>query len=797
MSVYQDLMWRELGDVRQRGDPLTFRRDVLASQYLLETYSLKGLLKGHTGCVNSVLFSNDGGFIYTGSDDTDVNIYETDTLKKVETLRTVHTSNIFYARDIPGSDMNLVLTCAADGRVVLTNMVTKEARKLHRHRGRAHRIALVPFENDQFYSCGEDGACCLFDIRDNASRMFRSEAGAPVQDENVFAPVMTAHFKNNREKICSIYTVGVNPLKSYQVAVGGSSNHISLYDSRKFTDPVSYFCPQHLASSPAHVTGLKYDHTGEMLIGSYNDDDVYSFLLKEDTIETRRRPAGANRTRAESTESTEGSPAADLAPEATGYYRRYAGHRNNNTVKQVSFMGGRSDYVISGSDCGHIFIWNTQTAEVVQLLKADEVGAINCLAPHPVLPILATSGLENDAKIWQPSGEHKPIAPGTEKKKTLTQLAARNAERNQRDTYSSALLNVLMDLFQRGDLPLHDMNDSDGSDGDGESDAMEAESDENADSEGESGGDGSEGDDSDGSGYSSHSHSEGEGDSHSSDSENHIGDEEDEDEDGMDFQSEEGERSGEQSGEDRGKEAGHQERVVAGAGRSRWTRRPVSSADSAVRPPSREVLPTEHAENSDSSEYGPQPASSAATDPPPAASGQHRHHRRHRQRPGTTRTATRAAASRRREGEEEEEEAHEEEGDDGNDSGEEITMQDVAQGRVSFVIDGVSVPFASLLPALLGRRRRRPVSDSADEREEEEQGEQGGQEHEGAGLQNTTSVAVDRNEEENVAGTAQGPSRAAGVEAEEDAGGGSASAMDDESDVYSPWEEQGVKDGDL
>ena len=778
MSVYQDLLWRELGDVRQRGDPLTFRRDVLGSQYLLETYSLRGLLKGHTGCVNSVLFSNDGGFIYTGSDDTDVNIYEIDSLKKVETLRTVHTSNIFYARDIPGSDMNLVLTCAADGRVVLTNMVTKEARKLHRHRGRAHRIALVPFENDQFYSCGEDGACCLFDIRDSASRMFRSEAGAPVQDESVFAPVMTAHFKNNREKICSIYTVGVNPLKSYQVAVGGSSNHISLYDSRKFTDPVSYFCPQHLVSSPAHVTGLKYDHTGEMLIGSYNDDDVYSFLLKEDTIETRRRSAGANRTRAESTESTEGSPPADFAPEATGYYRRYTGHRNNNTVKQVAFMGGRSDYVISGSDCGHIFIWNTHTAEVVQLLKADEVGAINCLAPHPVLPILATSGLENDAKIWQPSGEHKPIVAGSEKKKTLTQLAARNAERNQRDTYSSALLNVLMDLFQRGDLPLHDMNDSDGSDGsDGDSDAMEAESDENADSGGESGGNGSEG-----SGYSSHSES----DSHSGDNNHDSGDE-----DEMDLERGEGESSGEDEGDEASQEvvdgAGG---TAVGGGRSRWTRRSATSADPVATAQSSEHLSTERAEDSDGSLYGPQPAPSAASDPPTAASGHHRHHHRQRRRRGSTRTTTRAAASRNREGDEEEEEARE---DDGDDSGEEITMQDLAQGRVSFVIDGVPVPFANLLPALLGRRRRRPASDSADERGEEEQGGEG---REGSGMQSSTSAVADGNEEETMTENAQ-EAGAFEAEEDEDGEGGADSAMDDESEVYSPWEEQGVKDGDV
>eukprot|EP01035_Chromulina_nebulosa_P021342 gene21342-27651_t len=34
---------------------------------------------GHTGCVNSVLFSEDGNLIYTGSDDTKINIYDTNT----------------------------------------------------------------------------------------------------------------------------------------------------------------------------------------------------------------------------------------------------------------------------------------------------------------------------------------------------------------------------------------------------------------------------------------------------------------------------------------------------------------------------------------------------------------------------------------------------------------------------------------------------------------------------------------------------------------------------------------------
>jgi DDB1- and CUL4-associated factor 8 len=69
--------------------------------------------------------------------------------------------------------------------------------------------------------------------------------------------------------------------------------------------------------------------------------------------------------------------------------------------RQVNFLGPRSEYVISGSDDGHIFIWSTQSGQLLQLLHGDRIGAVNCLEPHPNLPLLATSGLENDAKvIW-------------------------------------------------------------------------------------------------------------------------------------------------------------------------------------------------------------------------------------------------------------------------------------------------------------------------------------------------------------------------------------------------------------
>jgi WD repeat-containing protein 42A len=74
-------------------------------------------------------------------------------------------------------------------------------------------------------------------------------------------------------------------------------------------------------------------------------------------------------------------------------------------VKGVNFFGSNSDYVVSGSDCGRIFFWEKTTQQIVQILKGDERGIVNVLEPHPIFPILATSGLDSDVKIWSPLSE--------------------------------------------------------------------------------------------------------------------------------------------------------------------------------------------------------------------------------------------------------------------------------------------------------------------------------------------------------------------------------------------------------
>ena len=48
---------------------------------------------------------------------------------------------------------------------------------------------------------------------------------------------------------------------------------------------------------------------------------------------------------------------------------RYSGHRNVQTVKGCNFLGSNDEYVVSGSDCGHVFIWDKRDCKLKQLVR--------------------------------------------------------------------------------------------------------------------------------------------------------------------------------------------------------------------------------------------------------------------------------------------------------------------------------------------------------------------------------------------------------------------------------------------
>jgi DDB1- and CUL4-associated factor 6 len=84
----------------------------------------------------------------------------------------------------------------------------------------------------------------------------------------------------------------------------------------------------------------------------------------------------------------------------------YKGHCNTRTVKDVNFYGLNDEYVVSGSDDGHFFIWDRKTCKVVNILEGDgEV--VNVVQGHPYEPMIACSGIDSTVKIFGAGGESR------------------------------------------------------------------------------------------------------------------------------------------------------------------------------------------------------------------------------------------------------------------------------------------------------------------------------------------------------------------------------------------------------
>ena len=84
------------------------------------------------------------------------------------------------------------------------------------------------------------------------------------------------------------------------------------------------------------------------------------------------------------------------------YRTRFCGHCNTHTdIKEANFVGERGDYIAAGSDDGNIFIWEKTSGNLVRVLHGDE-SIVNCVQWHPNVPMLASSGIENVVRLWEP-----------------------------------------------------------------------------------------------------------------------------------------------------------------------------------------------------------------------------------------------------------------------------------------------------------------------------------------------------------------------------------------------------------
>ncbi|XP_073495495.1 DDB1- and CUL4-associated factor 8 [Phyllobates terribilis] len=361
------LRWKAIRALRQReiGSSRRFIYEACGARGFVQRFRLLHGLEGHLGCVNTLHFNQQGSWLASGSDDLKVVVWDWVKRKPVLEFESGHKSNVFQAKFLPNSGDSTLAMCARDGQVRVAELSAtqccRNTKRVAQHKGASHKLALEPDSPCTFLSAGEDAVVFTIDLR---------------QDRPASRLVVT----KEKDKKIGLYTIYVNPANTYQFAVGGRDQFVRIYDQRKINENenngvLKKFCPHHLVTSEAkaNITCLVYSHDGTELLASYNDEDIYLFNSSHS--------------------------------DGAQYIKRYKGHRNNATVKGVNFYGPRSEFVVSGSDCGHIFLWDKSSCQIVQFMDGDKGGVVNCLEPHPHLPVLATSGLDYDVKIWLPTAK--------------------------------------------------------------------------------------------------------------------------------------------------------------------------------------------------------------------------------------------------------------------------------------------------------------------------------------------------------------------------------------------------------
>jgi hypothetical protein len=222
-----------------------------------------------------------------------------------------------------------------------------------------------------------------------------------------------------------VYCITANPSNANIFAISGLVTTAQIMDTRKMGMPSMWVGPKNMwlysERNQPSVTGCRYNYAGDELLLSYNDADVYTIDMRPESVQSYQLGEDKSLTQEE------------ISSYGDGYKQKFEGHRNNDTVKQVAYLGPRSEYVVSGSDCGHVFIWDARTSEMLRVMYGDSFGAINCISTHPSLPLLATSGLNSDAKLWEPVGPRRhakeadgALAEELDSRATVSSILSRN-----------------------------------------------------------------------------------------------------------------------------------------------------------------------------------------------------------------------------------------------------------------------------------------------------------------------------------------------------------------------------------
>ena len=126
---------------------------------------------------------------------------------------------------------------------------------------------------------------------------------------------------------------------------------------------------------------------------------------------------------------------------ARDYEMRFVGACNTTTdIKETNFFGRNGQFIVAGSDCGCMFVWDRSTTNLVEAWHGDE-SIVNCLQPHPTICLLATSGIDPVVRLWSPQNRDG-ILRDARRERELESLVRANQKRMNADPLELMLMNM-------------------------------------------------------------------------------------------------------------------------------------------------------------------------------------------------------------------------------------------------------------------------------------------------------------------------------------------------------------------
>lgn len=279
-----------------------FKQHSQFTDSLIKRLGLEFELEGHQGCVNCLEWTPNGQHLASGSDDTNVILWDPFRHKKLHVIPTHHIGNIFSVKFL-GTSCTELATASGDCRVLVQSIPTAIAKgppilECSCHVNRVKRLATSPIEPSLFWSAAEDGLIIQYDLREQHDCSLSQ------------IKVLIDLSDNFGEVKC----IAVNPTKPHYIAVGANDCYIRLYDrrmlrpyilkhernhfnfridygssktskkERETENCVQYYAPGHLAVENASVssfklavTNISFNSAGSEMLANMGGEQIYLF----------------------------------------------------------------------------------------------------------------------------------------------------------------------------------------------------------------------------------------------------------------------------------------------------------------------------------------------------------------------------------------------------------------------------------------------------------------------------------------------------------------------------------------